>query len=1138
MSSLRFPTIIIFLVLWFHPTSSTAQIVLNEIQASNNTTIADDDGDYEDWIELYNTSGNETVDLSGYGLSDDYERPFRWVFPEGTSIDPGEHLLIWASGKDRRDPAQALHTNFSIAQAGEEVLLTDPYTEERIDEISPTEIPSDISYGRKTDGADEWMFFTTPTPGTPNSGPGYADLLERVVFSVTGGFFTSPVTVELSSPQDDVIIRYTLDGSEPAEDSPVYEAPLYIEDRTNEPNDLSTILDISHNYSNAAPPAGNVFKGTVVRASAFREGSLPGPVETNTYFVHELGRDRFSLPVISLSTDRDSLFDYERGIYVLGKLWYDDGANNHSLSAPANYRQRGSEWERPMHVELFEPNGTTGISQLIGVRLHGGASRAFPQKSFRLYSRSDYGTSRFSYRVFPDLELEDFNRLILRNSGQDVTQTLFRDAYVQEATKHMNYITMASRPVIVFINGEYWGIYNIRERYDKHFLETHFGVDPERIDFLTGNYRVKEGSNFHYTNQLLAHLELNDISLPHHYDHVKTLMDVDNFTDYYIAQIFIRNTDWPHGNIDFWRYRTTYNPDAPISEQDGRWRWMMFDTDFGFGWQPENWDLPPQNRWDIPRDFDRQSYIRNMMIHVTDTSTRPWATFVFRTLMENEEFRTGFLNRFADMLNTTFRPGRMIEVLDSMKAVYAPEIQEHINRWSKTEPPVWQHFYRPFITFEEWEGEVGVLEEFAQKRPAYQWDHLMWFEGRDTLGVTLYNPDPQSGYIRINTIDISPSTVGVPDEPYPWTGTYFNGLPLTVTAKPKPGFRFAGWGEYPDHTSSTLTVTPQSDISITALFETAEDHDPPAHRLADGLYAFHYWPSDAPAGTFPENMIFMYMDRKEPGLDAFAEDKTSGKFDLDSRTRINGFGGDGFAFINTSNEEGNPGYPGRRLGAAVLGLDTRGHQNVYVSWTGGTVNPNSRIYNIRLEYRVGTESHFAPVPDEQGYPVEYKRNTGAGHSEQIGPVLLPEDVNDQPYVQLRWRYYFTGEREDDEDGSRSQLRVTDIEVTGIPITSVREDDNSSLPEYYKLEQNYPNPFNNSTIVSYQLPETAHARLDIYSILGQRVKHYDQGRQPAGIHTVHIDAGSWASGVYIVRLHVEGESGQSMDLRPIRMMLLR
>jgi hypothetical protein len=1114
------------------------QVVINEIQSSNSTTIPDDDGDYEDWIELYNTDTHLVVNLAEYGLSDDPDLPFRWVFPEGTAIVPGGYLLVWASGKDRRNPTQPLHTNFSISQVGETILLSAPSSEIQTDVMPPREIPTDFSYGRKTDGAIEWYFFYNPTPGSSNTGDGYTELPGSVLFSVSGGFHNAPILLEMNSAHTDAEIRYTLNGAEPTITSHLYTEPIYIDDRTTEPDDLSAFLDISHNYANSAPPAENVFKGTVVRARAFRDGALTGPVTTQTYFITGLGNARYSLPVISLSSHRDSLFDYEKGIYVLGKVWYDAGADNHTGGAPANYNRRGEAWERRMHIEVYETDGSQVISQEIGVRLHGGWSRAFPHKSFRLYARSEYGNGRFRYRIFPEMELDNFNRLILRNSGQDVALTLFRDAYIQESVKHMKFETMASRPAIVFINGEYWGIYNIRERYDEDFLATHYGVEGDMVDILTGNSVVLTGSNIHYT-QMLQYLQQNEIQHPEHYEHIKTLMDTESFTDYYIAQIFARNTDWPHGNIDFWRYSVGYSPGALIPEQDGRWRWMMYDTDFGFGWQPDLWPSTPQNKWDMPRVYDRRSYTRNMMLQVTNTATdRAWSTYVFRRLITNQTFRNNFMNRFADMLNTTYRPERMVAVLDSMKQVYAPEIQEHMNRWSVTEREYWNFYWRPPITYEEWEGEVGVMEEFARIRPSYQWQHLMEFDNRDTVQITLNVTQPEGGYIRINTIDITPNTIGVSGDPYPWTGTYFTGIPIYVTAQAKAGYRFTGWEEFPDHRESTITITPGSDTFLTANFESNQEQDPPAHRLQDGPYLFNYWPANAEPGTYPDNMIFMHMDKNDPGLDASEVGKTTGRYDLDSRTRINGLGGDGFAFINTSSEEGNPGYPGRRLGAAVLGLDTRGYGGIQISWTGGTILPNSRVYNIRLDYRTDTNNAFKPVLDTNNLPVEYKHNDEAGHSEHIGPITLPEDANDQQYVQLRWRYYFTGLQIDDTDGSRAQLRVSNIEITGTPVSSVGSSDDTNVPDHSTLEQNYPNPFNNKTVISYRLSESASVSLRIYSVLGTLVGQYDRDNQFAGSYAFLVDAGGWASGVYVARLRIDKDNGQSFYLPPIRMTLLR
>ncbi len=198
-------------------------------------------------------------------------------------------------------------------------------------------------------------------------------------------------------------------------------------------------------------------------------------------------------------------------------------------------------------------------------------------------TRSDYGENRINHRIFPDLPYDSYNRLILRNSGQDffVRSTMFRDAFLQELVRDFNFDTQAYRPVIVFINGEYWGIQNFRERYDTDYLARNYNVDAGRIDMLEDNAEIQEGSNEHY-NEMLDYIRENDITRDHHYEHITTMIDVDNFLDYISTQAFIRNIDWPGNNNDYWRLQTEYDPDAPPGH-DGRWRWMLVDTDAAFG---------------------------------------------------------------------------------------------------------------------------------------------------------------------------------------------------------------------------------------------------------------------------------------------------------------------------------------------------------------------------------------------------------------------------------------------------------------------------------------------------------------------------------------------------------------------------
>ena len=1131
----RFLSLLAFVCLWLliaikSPRIAEAQsLYLNEIMASNGNSIMDEDGDTEDWVELF-YNGTEPLNLQGYGLSDDYDRPFRWVFPDIT-MQPGDFLLVWASGKDRTDPQSELHTNFAIAADGEEVILTAP-DEERLDELPPTRIPTDISLGRYPDGTGEWFFYTQPTPHLTNRETGYRELLDPVSFSHDAGFYSEDFDLELDHPDPDVTIIYTLDGSEPDPEnldgttyqhmdryrpagnlldktfeSLVYDdenQPLTVTNRINEPNYFSRMQSAFED--NTTPyyfPDNPVSKGTVVRAKAVKAGAISDGIQTHSYFVTPLGRDRYSLPVISFGIQENHLFDYEDGIYVPGKIyndrnpWQDDGG------ADANYGERGIEWERPGSLELIETGSQyTDLQQDIGVRIHGGWSRAHPMKSLRLYARNQYSDNRFYHRMFPDEPYNQFNRLMLRNSGNDWPQSMVRDAIIQEVIGHMAFDTQAYRPFVIFLNGEYWGIHNMRERYDKHYLERVHGVDPENIDLLEGNAWVKEGDSHHYDNTI-SYIRSNGVEEERHFEHIKTRIDIENFMDYQIGQIFSRNTDWPGNNIDFWRLRTDeYDPDAP-DQHDGRWRWLAFDLDFGF------------NIWGNSPTHNTLAFATQAGNH--DWPNPDWSTFLLRKLLENDSFRTDFINRYLDQLNTAFRSDRVIRIIDEMAGHIEPEMQEHIDRWS-----------RP-TSFHSWQSDINSMRSFANDRPGYARRHL-----RDHFGIrsqqqhqmTVDVSAPAAGRVRVNTIELSPETAGVEPDPWPWTGTYFEDVPVTLEARPWPGYTFSHWEgvESDIRHDREIEINLTNNRSVTAFFQREEDPKvlPQAFRIIpeSPAYTFEQWPMDAEAGSFPEHMAFVYMDEHDPGLRAGISGFTSGIYDLNERTRINGHNHDGFSFINTGNEEGNPGYPGTRLGGALLALNTANASNIQINWEGMTVTPNSRVYALRLQYRIGDEGPFTDVRDDQGDPVEYQRNPQEGHHEWTGPVMLPEEAEDKGYVQLLWRYYYTGERLSEESGARDQLAVRNITIEAMDVLSADEE-TPDHPESFKLRQNYPNPFNPTTTISYDLPESSHVRLDVFDMLGRHVATLRDGPEQPGRHQVHYDASDLSSGMYLYRLEAGG-----------------
>ncbi len=786
----------VLLVLCITAVHGQSVLVINEFMASNNETIADEDGDHEDWIEILNT-GSAQVRLAGYGLTDREGDYFRWVFPD-TTIQPGAFMIVWASGKNRRTPGRPLHTNFSIASEGEPLRLTD-FNGNRLDTVPPVRIPTDYSYGRSPDGADHWVFFDEPTPGFSNTTDGVPRLFDPPLFSHESGFHPSGFDLTLSLPghQQDAHIYYTLDGSAPGPDNGhrLFEGQtIRIEDRTEEPNDISMIRTNNigeHDPLNDGwkPPVGQVFKGTVVRAVSWAPDAKPVRVATRSFFVSEDLPDRYRLPVVSLATDRDHFFSEESGIYV-----------------PPNFWNRGEEWERHVHFEFFEAGGEPVLAQDAGVRIHGGTSRARPVKSLRMYARRSYGETWFEYPIIPDAPVDRYKRFLMRNSGNDWDKAYFRDALMQRLVEHTSVETQYYRPVVVFLNGEYWGIHNIRKRFDHRYFETMYGLDRNDLILLEGDAEVKEGTSQDRRDykQLRELMDTDQMNHPQIWQIVKDRVDLENFRDYQIANIYFRNTDWPGNNIDFWRKRTDGPMDDAPPGHDGRWRWLLYDTDFGF-----NLDYHYVQGYNVREQHNTLSFAINGAN--TSWPNPDWSVQMLRGALRNTSFRHSFINRFSDLLNTVFHPDRVVAEIDAMYDVLKPHMPEHVNRWRGPE------------TMQEWEDEVASMRDFARKRPAAQRQHILsHFNLRGTTEISLDVNNPEGGHIRINTIEIKPGQVGIPEQIWPWKGTYFQDVPVTIAAIPAEGFVFAGWDGSHSLTETMTFRTFEQERSLRALFEASD----------------------------------------------------------------------------------------------------------------------------------------------------------------------------------------------------------------------------------------------------------------------------------------------------------------------------
>ncbi len=825
------------LALMFQLSANAQTIGINEILSSNNNANTDEDGDHEDWVELHNY-GSEAVNLAGFGLTDDPAIPHKWVFPAVT-MQPGSYLLIWCSDKDRTNPANPLHTNWKISASGEMITLTDA-AQAVVDQSPAVQIPEDLSYGRIPNGTGNFMFFADITPGAANGDMGYSEVLPEPEFSHEGGFYTGAFTLTLTTNVPGASIIYTTDGSEPEEANiggvtynyknsypedpgdpfgPMltqsfatlpYSAPIDIVDRTSEPNDISMISSTMH-LDPYYLPGFPIFKGTVIRAKVVKPGALSAKAISKTYFVTPEGANRFSLPVVSLSISENQLYDYEDGIYVAG-VDFDNwrtanpDLQHHGIENTGNFYRRDMEHEREANFTYFV-NGEQVINQNVGIRIHGGSSREWQNKSLKIYARDQYGDGDMDYAFFPG-QPTNFDRLLLRNSGADFYETLFRDAFIHRLIKNLNVLIKDYQPTITFLNGEYWGILNLRDKFDNNYFKRVYNIPDGELD-ITANYNtVEEGDNVHW-QAMYNFVSNNSMATQSNYDYITTQMDPDSFADYYISNIFFQNIDWPGNNVARWRKKVTYDANAPFGH-DGRWRWLAHDLDATFATRSHNIAL-------------------NSLAAATATNgpswpNPAWSTLLLRKMLENPDFKNHFINRFADLLNTTFLTDRVIGMMDEMKSVIEPEMPEQIARWDA--PTAW-----------DWNSYLQEQVDFAQQRPVFQRDHIRSkFEIANNIDVTVDVSDADHGFVKVNTIDVKNGTDGIEGNPYPWSGIYFSNIPVTLKAVAMEGYVFSHWTGVSDSTDPEIVVTSAEAFSATAHFipdTTPAENEPVYFWLMD-----------------------------------------------------------------------------------------------------------------------------------------------------------------------------------------------------------------------------------------------------------------------------------------------------------------
>lgn len=522
-----------------------------------------------------------------------------------------------------------------------------------------------------------------------------------VRFSVPGGFYDESFALELSSNQLGTRIFYTLNGDTPTVASKQYTKPLHLDSLLFSSSKIYTIPNcVETNFY----LADDVKKSIVIRAAAFDDNdSIVGTVSTNSYFIKSLGSDTHGLPVVSIAVDSVSLFDFDTGIFVPGSH-FDPADPTHT----GNYCCRGDEWERCCNVEFYESDNK-GINQIAGLRTRGGASRTFQQKGLKLLAREEYGLKRFYYRFFEDVKLARFKHLSLKPFRCSNWVTTGGQEYLsQKIARSLDVDGLAIRQVALFINGEYWGIYSLEETADEHYLEDHFGVNPDSCNILKywGVPEHGSSSSMWQIRQWLLSVSLADSS---NYEHISTLFDISNFIDYWLYEIFACNIDWPANNTMCWQ------------EIGSKWRCILYDLDGCF----------------VKEDFDGFG-------NATDTigafpASNAANTLYFRKLLENESFRRDFRARYYELKNDILSYSKMYGYLQDYVDEVIGEIPSQVERFGFPK------------SFSQWQSDIDFVDNILQNSHQKMEQEIFYYlsVSEDIAMDFVCFPNPSNGEIHI-----------------------------------------------------------------------------------------------------------------------------------------------------------------------------------------------------------------------------------------------------------------------------------------------------------------------------------------------------------------------------------------------------
>ena len=782
---------------------SNIEIKIKEISSNNKKTIKDSYGHYSSWIELYN-SGKDSVDISGYGLSNEEFIPLKWTFPKDTIINSGEYLIIFIS--DKKSKGEEFHTNFELNKEGDFLFFSESNAE-IIEKIKIPSLKEDESYGRKENNEFEKI---ASSPGKKNK-----KIISPPIFSEESGFYDKELLLTLSSTEGSEIY-YTTDSSDPinSDTAQIYKEPIKIYDRSEEPNLYSEIGDDPDSPLFIGPLTGYnkpkylLDKAMIIRAYCKNKEGQSRIID-HSYFITTGNLSRYkNITIVSIVTNPDNFFDPAKGIYVVGydyieekkKINQSDWGQFWRIMDKCNYNQRGEKFEKEVNVAIFEKGNIT-VHQNMGIRIKGASTRSAAGKSFNLYARDRYGKGSIKSALFED-NYDVNNKLIDKYKSFSLRSVYnderIRDEFVSKIIFGREYQSVSdTKKCIVFINGEYWGPYILMEKFSEHYFVNHFNIPKEDIILTKEGEMVKEIETelTEYKNFMKSYSK-KDLSQKDMFNEINKYIDLYSLIEYFVIGIYIGTWDWPNHNDGIWKNKGIKYKNNIYS--DGRWRYISFDFDFTMG--------------KTYMDYGGvEGYEYNNFKHsAREESKNGYPNVLFLSLLNNEEFKNEFTLMFCDYANDVMSVEKIKNLVNDYKENYIDMLANGQLRWlgydNETKLEALEKYRNIYIQ------NFDSILEFFEKRPKYAMDQMK--EYLNLTGklkeITLLKEG--KGKIKINTI-IPKFKEGK------WVGKYFTDIPIKITAISLEDSKFNAWSEDVESNNSSIIIKINDIDKIKANFE-------------------------------------------------------------------------------------------------------------------------------------------------------------------------------------------------------------------------------------------------------------------------------------------------------------------------------